>query len=75
MVEFESHSQLTFCIHIDMFAKNVLNKQLWWHVFIICKMELIVISTLSYQLISFFQPIFCRENDVMSVCKEYHAFF
>ena len=36
------------------FGKNVLNKQLWWYVFVICETELILM-----------QQILCRENDVI----------
>ena len=39
-------------IFYNSFGKNVLNKQLWWYVFIICKIELMLMSTLSYQLIT-----------------------
>ena len=34
-------------IFYNRFGKNVLNKQLWWYVFVICKIERILMSTLS----------------------------
>ena len=33
----------------NCFGKNVLNKQLWWYVFVICKVELM--SIFSYWLV------------------------
>ena len=56
-------------IFYNHFGKNVLNKQLWWYVFVICKIELILMSTLSYQFTAFIQQILFRENDVMFLCK------
>ena len=56
-------------IFYNCFGKNVLNKQLWWYVFVICKIELILMSTLSYQFIAFIQQVLCRENDVIFLCK------
>ena len=41
-------------ISYNGFGKNVLNKQLWWYVFVICETELILM-----------QQILCRENDVI----------
>ena len=38
-------------------------------VFVIRKIELILMSTLSYQFIAFIQEIFCRENDEIFLCK------
>ena len=35
-------------IFYNCFGKNVLNKQLWWYVFVISKIEVIIMSTLSY---------------------------
>ena len=37
----------------NRFGKSVLNKQLWWYLLVISKMELILMSTLSYQFIVF----------------------
>ena len=39
----------------NRFGENVLNKQLWWYVFVICRIEPILMSTLSYQFITFIQ--------------------
>ena len=56
-------------IFYNRFGKSVLNKQLWWYVFVICKIELILMSTLSYQFTAFIQQILYRENDVIFLCK------
>ena len=56
-------------IFYNRFGKNVLNKRLCWHVFVVCKIELILMSTLSYQFIPFIQQILCRENDVIFLYK------
>ena len=57
-------------IFYNRFGENVLNKQLlWWYFFAICKIEIIFMSTLSYQFIAFIQQILCRENDVIFLCK------
>ena len=53
----------------NRFGKSALNKQLWWYVFVICKIEFIFMPTLSYQFIAFIQQILCRENDVIFLCK------
>ena len=45
----------------NRFAKNVLNKQLWWYVFVICKIHC--------QFIAFIQQILSRENDAIFLCK------
>ena len=37
--------------------------QFWWHVLVICEIELILLSALSYQFIAFIQQILCRKND------------
>ena len=64
------HYLLTENIFCNCFAKNLLSKQLWWYdVFVICKIEVNVMSTLSYQFISFIQQILCTENDVIFLCK------
>ena len=42
-------------IYYNRFGKSVLNKQLWWCVFVIYKIELILMSTLSYHFIAFIQ--------------------
>ena len=60
---------LTENILYNRFGENVLSKQLCWHVFVNCKTEFILMSTLSYQLIAFIQQILCRENDVIFLCK------
>ena len=60
---------------ITVLGKNMLNKQLWWYVFVICKIELILMSTLNNQFIAFIQQILSRENDVIFLCKTEHAFF
>ena len=49
-------------IFYNRFGKSVLNKQLWWYVFVICKIELILMSTLSYQLILFIQDSLKRKR-------------
>ena len=42
--------------------KNILSWQLWWYILVICKIELILMSTLSYhQFIAFIQQILSRE--------------
>ena len=56
-------------IFYNRFGENVLNKQLWWCFFVICKIEIIFMSTLSYQFIAFIQQILCGENDVIFLCK------
>ena len=56
-------------------GKKVLNRQLWWYAFLICKIELIVMSTLSYQFVAFVQQILYRENDAIFLSKSKHAFF
>ena len=57
-------------IFYNRFGENVLNKQLLlWYFFAICKIEIIFMSTLSYQFIAFIQQILCRENDVIFLCK------
>ena len=56
-------------IFYNCFWENVLNKQLRWYVFVICKIELILISTLSYQFIALIQQILCRGDDVIFLCK------
>ena len=56
-------------IFYDCLGKSVLNKQLWWYVFVICKIELILMSTFSCQFIAFIQQILCRKNDVIFLCK------
>ena len=60
---------------ITVLGKNMLNKQLWWYVFVICKIELILMSTLNNQFIAFIQQILSRETDVIFLCKTEHAFF
>ena len=49
--------------------------QLWWYVFVIWKIELILMSTFNYHFIVFIEQIIFRENDVKFVCKIYHVFF
>ena len=56
-------------IYYHRFGKNVLNKQLWWYIFVICKVELIVMPAFSHQFIAFIQQSLCRENDVIFLCK------
>ena len=56
-------------IFYNRFGKNVLKKQLWWHVFAIYKIELILMSTLSHQFIALIQQILCRESDMVFPCK------
>ena len=38
-------------------------------VFVICKIELILMTTLSYQFTAFIQQILCRENDAIFLYK------
>ena len=49
--------------------ENILNKLSWWYVFVVCKIELVLMSTPSYQFIAFIQQIFRRENHVIFLCK------
>ena len=43
------------------------------YTYIYIYIELILMPTLSYQLITFIQQILCRENDVIFLCN--YAFF
>ena len=45
-------------IFYNRFGKSALNKQLWWYVFVICKIELVLMSALSYRFV-FIQQILC----------------
>ena len=53
----------------NRFEENILNKLSWWYVFVVCKIELVLMSTPSYQFIAFIQQIFRRENHVIFLCK------
>ena len=53
----------------NRFGKNVSKKELWCYLFVVCQVELIFMSTLSYQFVAFIQQILRRENAFTFSCK------
>ena len=67
----------TETIFYNRFGKNILNKPLQWYVSVICKIELIIMSTLhDYSCLTpVIEQILCRENDMIFPLRHNMHFF